>query len=323
MKRLLLLICLVLAISARAQTTHNHQIKQTKHGTLLKFKADPKAGYNFDYLLYLPAKLQQGTTTYLMVETNNTGKLNDTIAVHEQAAIHAASEGGVALYVAEKLGLPLLVPIFPRPASDWQLYTHALDRDTFLTKDEQLQRLDLQLIAMINAARKELAARQYQVKEQIFITGFSASGTFANRFSLLHPHMVKATASGGINAIPILPVCRLEGKRLEYPLGVADIKKETGSKADIAAFAKVPKLLYMGELDDNDAVAFDDAYSAEERQLVYDLMGKYLPERWAFVQKVYKDEGIEADFRTYNGIGHGTDRKINNDLVEFFRKYLD
>ena len=78
---------------------------------------------------------------------------------------------------------------------------------------------------------------------------------------------------------------------------------------------------YIGALDDNDAVAFDDGYNKEEREIVYRLIGKELPKRWAFVQEEYRKNNIQVDFRTYDGIGHGTDLKINNDLVEFFRKY--
>jgi hypothetical protein len=82
--------------------------------------------------------------------------------------------------------------------------------------------------------------------------------------------------------------------------------------------------LYMGTLDDNDAAAFDDAYNAEEREQIYTLMGKSLiPQRWAFMEKVYKENGVKAEFRTYNHMGHGTDEKINNDLVQFFRRHLD
>ncbi len=93
------------------------------------------------------------------------------------------------------------------------------------------------------------------MKDKIFITGFSASGTFANRFSLLHPEKIKATASGGINAIAKLPVAKLDGKTLNYPLGIGDIKKITGKRVNMKAFINLPKFLFMGELDNNDAVA--------------------------------------------------------------------
>ena len=156
------------------------------------------------------------------------------------------------------------------------------------------------------------------------MTGFSASGTFANRFSMLHAGKIKALAAGGINAIAILPVAEISGQKMLYPLGIADLPQVTGKSVDIEAFKKLPQLLYMGALDENDAAAFDDAYSSKERAQIYDLMGKSLvPQRWNFMQKVYQENGVGAEFRTYTHMGHGTDLKINNDLVEFFRKHLD
>jgi hypothetical protein len=80
----------------------------------------------------------------------------------------------------------------------------------------------------------------------------------------------------------------------------------------------------MGELDTNDAVAFDDAYNKDERTIIYEQIGKQLiPDRWNTVRDLYRKNGIEADFRTYSNIGHGTDLRINNDLVTFFKKYIN
>lgn len=290
--------------------------------TLIKFNAQPALGFNFGYLIYLPKGLSLTNKTYLLIETNNTG-VNDSIEHHEKGARHAAGRSSVGNYVARKLKLPLLVPIFPRSATNWMYYTHALDRDAFLSQDFGIERLDLQLLAMIEDAKKKLAQNKLLLRDQFFITGFSASGTFANRFSILHPEKIRATASGGINAIAILPVAELSGKALNYPLGIADIKKITGREVNLKAFKELPKMLFMGEKDDNDAVAYDDGYSKEERELVYGLMGKQLiPNRWSFIQHAYQENHVQADFKTYPGIGHGTDLKINNELVDFFRKYL-
>lgn len=291
--------------------------------TVLKFAAQPRSGFNFEYLLYLPKGTKTDSATYLMVETNNTG-LNDTLAYHEKGARYAAARSGVGNYVARRLRLPLLVPIFPRSQTNWTLYTHALDRDAFLSKGTDIDRLDLQLLAMVEDAQNYLAKQGYRLKEQFFITGFSASGTFANRFSLLHPRRVKAMAAGGINAIPILPVQEVSGQALNYPLGISDVASVTGQPVDLEAFRKLPQLLYMGALDENDAVGYDDAYSQEDREIVYRLMGKQLvPQRWTFMEEVYRQNQVGAEFRTYPNIGHGTDLKINNDLVAFFRSHMN
>ena len=290
--------------------------------TLIKFAARPDLKFNFEYLIYLPKGMRLNSLNYLMVETTNTGP-NDSMEHHEKGARYAAARSSVGNFVAKKLKLPLLVPIFPRPATDWMYYTHALDRDALLSKEFGIERLDLQLLAMIGDAKQKLAQRNLPLHDKFFITGFSASGTFANRFCLLHPEKVKATASGGINAIAILPVAQMGGKTLNYPLGLADIDKITGRKVNLEQFKELPQLLYMGEKDENDAVAFDDAYSKEDRELVYELMGKQLiPQRWQFIQTVYQQNNVQAEFRSYKNIGHGTDLKINNDLVDFFRQFL-
>lgn len=291
--------------------------------TLIKFPADPKAGFRFEYLVLLPRGIEKRKTTPLMVETNNTG-LNDTLAYHEQGARRAASHSGVGVYVAKKLRLPFLVPIFPRSQTDWTVYTHALDRDAFLAKGVDYERLDLQLLAMVEDARRKLAAMGYPLEEKFLLTGFSASGIFATRLSLLHPTKIKAVATGGTNAIAILPVAQLDGKTLYYPLGLADVPQVTGRPVDLEAFRTLPKLLFMGAKDDNDAAAFRDGYSEEESALVYSLMGKQMiPKRWRFMEEQYRRAGVQADFRTYEHMGHGTDLKILDDLVAYFRSYID
>lgn len=320
---LLIIALLAGCRSAQVSGPENQLPAVISKDTLLKFAAKPRSGFHFEYLLYLPKGTKVDSATYLMVETNNTG-LNDTIAYHEKGARFAAARSGVGNYVAWKLKIPLLVPIFPRSQTNWTLYTHALDRDAFLSKGSDIDRLDLQLLAMVEDAQKFLAKQGYHLKQQFFITGFSASGTFANRFSLLHPQRVKAMAAGGINAIPILPVREVDGQTLNYPLGISDIASVTGKPVNLDAFRKLPQLLYMGALDDNDAVGFDDAYSQEDREIVYRLMGKQLvPKRWTFMQDVYQKNQVGAEFRTYPNIGHGTDLKINNDLVAFFRSHMD
>lgn len=320
MKKLLIFVILLAVSVIHAQTTEQEFLRNDK-GVLLKFNANSSTGFNFPYLLFIPNNLQPGTETILMVETNNTGVLSDSIEVHEKAAIKAASRSGVGHYVSVKLGLPFLVPVFPRPASNWQQYTHALDRDTFLAEGS-VERLDLQLLAMVADARQQLASRSYPIREKFFITGFSASGTFANRFSILHPEVIQATASGGINAIAILGLPVIGNTPLKYPLGIADVEKLTGEKVNLAAFSKLPKMLYMGALDDNDAAAFDDAYSKEERTIIYKLFGKSLHDRWQFMEKEYRRLNIAGEFVTYPHIGHGTDLKVLEEVTSFFRSNL-
>jgi hypothetical protein len=315
-----LFLMLVITTSCFSQDQQPLNPQARLKDTLIKFAARPESGFNFEYFIYLPKGIKKDQVNFLMVEVNN-GGVNDTMQHHEKTAAFAASKSGVANYTSKKLKIPLLVPIFPRAQATWQVYTHALDRDAFLSKETNIERLDLQLLAMVEDAKKQLAEQGYPLEKKIFMSGFSASGTFANRMSLLHPEKIKAVAAGGINAIAILPVSKLDSKNLEFPLGIADIKKVTGKAVNMEEFKKLPQLLYMGALDENDAAAFSDGYSKKEQALIYSKMGKkMIPDRWSFMEKVYRENGVQAEFRTYSSIGHGTDLKMLNDLADFFEK---
>lgn len=277
-------------------------------------------GFHHPYLIYIPESAPQEGHTYLLVEPNNTGKPSDDFQEHIQAAKHLAAKSSVGHQVARELGVPFVVPIFPRPMSDWQSYTHALDSDTMNIEDGPLHRLDLQLIAMIEDARARLNAQGFGIPKRVLLTGFSASGTFINRFVMMHPDHVKALAAGGINGFLFLPTNEIDGHALPYPLGTNNFEELTGSPFDIDAVNKVPQLYYMGEHDDNDAIQFDDAYNEDERQAIYATVGESIqPERWKNCQKVCKDLGLKAKYITFKDIGHGTDQTVIAAVTKFLR----
>ena len=296
----------------------------TPAGSLTEVPAAAEKGFHHPYLLFVPNSAAAKPYPYLLVEPNNTGRPSDDMEVHRDAAVALARDSSVGNFVAKTLGIPLLVPVFPRPSSADNVYTHALDRDTILIGEGPLRRLDQQLLAMIEDAKSRLAAMGHAVKPKILINGFSASGTFANRFTFLHPHAVAAAAYGGVNGLIMVPVAELQSRSLRFPLGLADFEKIAGRPFDRAAYERVPQFGYMGAEDKNDAVEYDDAYSEEERSLIFELLGrKMMPDRWEAVQQVYAEQKLPVRFRTYEGIPHGTNRAINTDVAEFFRSVIE
>jgi len=290
-------------------------------GSIEVVAASPADGFNFPYVLRLPAAPVKDKT-YLLVEPNNTGRISDDLNVHLEAA-KQLSGTGVGAYVAKRLDVPLLMPVFPRPETDWKIYTHLFDRDTMLIGDGPLRRVDLQLLAMVRHARARLRATGIPTHEKFLLTGFSASGSFSNRFTMLHPERVKAVAGGGLNALVMLPLANLDGETLPYPIGIADVRQLTGRRFNEKAWRKVPQLYYMGAQDDNDAVKFDDGYEESERQLIFKVLGETMqPDRWMKGQMIYGRAGAKAKFATYLDIGHGTDRRINDDVTAFFREAI-
>jgi hypothetical protein len=296
-----------------------------KNGTLEFVEADSEKGFHYPYFLFIPDDASQELKISLVVESNNSGFLDDDLKAHiEKAERTATIDYYMGNYVARKLNLPLLVPVFPRFESDSHLYTHSLDRDIVLKQDEHLKRIDLQLLKMVDDARKRLEELGYKTDDQFLMTGFSASGTFANRFSLIHPEKVKAVAAGGLNGLLMLPEKEMKGRKLIYPVGTYDFEALFGKSFNPEAFQSTPQFLFMGKMDDNDAIPYSDAFDEPERQIIYELLGKEMqPQRWEACQLIYDSLGIDATIKTYEGIGHEHPENIKDEVVDFFQRSFE
>ena len=282
---------------------------------LCRVSENPTKGFNFPYYLLVPEGIDLSKRIYLLVEPNNTGVGSsfESLDKNTKDSIETCS----ASSVARKLKIPLLMPVFPRPGGT--LYTHALDRETLLIQDGDLKRIDLQLIKMINHAQKLLLRNDVKVNDKIFMNGFSASGTFTNRFTMLHPTLVRAVATGGINSIPTFPTDRWNGTTMRYPVGIADVKKIAGIDFDETLYKQVSQYIYMGALDDNDTVPFRDAYDEVDAELIKNLTAvKMMPDRWHLSQSIYKTLEIPAQFVTYEDTGHEIKTEMIDDIVAFF-----
>lgn len=256
-------------------------------------------GFDWPYFLYVPSRLKQPTV--LLVEPNNSGNVSDNNAWHEDMARQIMVNHSV---FADRLGAPLLVPTFPRPASHSHVYTHALDRNTLLTTLPGLHRIDLQLLAMIDDARTRLAAQGVATDPRVWMLGFSASASFTGRFTVLHPRRIRAASIGAGGYGPIVPVPEWRGRTLEYPVGTADVESLTGTGFDAAGFAQVGLQIYVGDQDTN-IVPWFRPESDPEAALLESLFGG--PEcfrRWPGYELVYQSATDLAQFVVFPGLGH-------------------
>lgn len=288
----------------------------------VRVDAEPDKGFSWAYYLYVPARLRDrpaAKTCTILVRPNNTGQLDDDAAVHDRAARNDITD---LQSFADRLGVVVLEPTFPRPKSAWQIYTHALNRATLLTDKPGLVRIDRQLEAMIDHAAARLAAEGMAVDHRVLLFGFSASGMFANRFAFLHPERVKAAAIGSPGGWPLAPVSQWQGKTLPYPIGVADVETVAGKPFDAAAVAGVPMFLFMGDQDTNDSVIFRDSYSKSDEELIGELFGKTPVSRWPFAERLYREALPRAIFKEYRGVGHKVTKQMFADVQAFFAKEL-
>jgi hypothetical protein len=308
----ILLTCLLVITFTACDNGINHG----GEGVQITFvDAKPDKGFNYRYYYYIPSNAKK--TTFILVEPNNTGTTSDDMNVHDQRAESLIN--GRKGY-ADELGVVLLVPVFPRPANNWQMYTHALDRDTLLNKAGDLARIDLQLIKMIDDLRVICQSEGISIDPKTLMNGFSASGDFVNRFTAIHPDLVQAAVSGGIGFTPLLPIGVLAGETLIYPVGIADIGTIIGTPFNLVQYRNVPQFIYMGSVDDNDSVPYSDAFSDAEREIIYKVLGRDMFGRWQPSQDVYQQQGCNAvTFITYSGVGHTITNAITNDIINFLK----
>lgn len=316
----------LLLIILSAQGFASAQAVDDVSSQIVKIEAKPARGFAYPYYLYVPKAMRaeawdkKKKTRTILVIPNNAGKTSDDFNVHEDDVRRKIKRNSE---IADKLGVALLTPVFPRPQTDWKIYTHALDRDAMTTDKKELARFDLQLVAMIDDARTKLAGEKLKFDKRVLMLGFSGAGMFANRFTFLHPKRVKAAAIGSPGGWAIAPVASFKEKNLRYPIGINDFKSISGKKLDLENLRKVPLFIYLGDKDDNDSVIFRDSYEKEDEDLIFSLFGKTPVERWEVSKRLYQDNKLNAEFRLYPNVTHAATKEMFDDIFAFLSKHTD
>jgi len=293
---------------------------QPTSGDLVRVDAAPANGFYWPYYLYVPPKelLKRSRGlgfNYILVLPNNSGG-NDSFEIHDKDAKERTER---SRRLANELGVIIVRPVFPRSKTEWWYYTHALDRDTMLMTKPDLKRPDVQLIAMVEDARRRLKKDGLNVEQRVLLWGFSASGMFANRFALLHPERVQAVAVGSPGGWPIAPTPTYRGMKLRYPIGTGDLTSVAGKVFDKDGFKRPPMFFYMGDQDTNDSVVFTDGYDPEDKNLIFELFGDLPVKRWAIAEKLYREAGCNCRFKLYPGVEHTQPKDVLQEVMVFLK----
>jgi len=210
--------------------------------------------------------------------------------------------------------------LFPRRFSRQIMGYAEFDFDLYEREDlAAYSDLDEQYLAMIDDALDRLNAAGWNLEEEVFVHGFSASGMFANRFVSIHPERVRAMFAGGFY-YPVLPTAELEGHTLNYPLGTADHEELFGEPFDLEAYREVPKLYYIGAQDDRDSLGHEPFYSyhPDQDRIVAEIFGEGMfLDRYEDVTATYFALGGNAYFMKDLYMGHGM-RNNHHDIVARF-----
>ncbi|MGQ4556990.1 CARDB domain-containing protein [Halobellus sp. GM3] len=300
--------------------------------------ADPDAGFNWPYLLYTPSaseaagneETESGETDVRPLVVGNSpwrGSPSDAERRVESGRGHI--ENGRLSAVARELGSPALVALIPSRDEDGSYQNLRLSGAAF-------DRLDLQVLAMVDDARARLADRPYDVPEAFHVEGFSSNGRFFDKLAALHPERVNAVSAGG-NGIAVLPLAELsedvptagepQTTSLPWPVGVADLPELVGDDFDRDAWFETAHFWYIGAEDqdpENPEEYLHKLYrgSGEPDELIRDVFGSLqVDERFRTSRAIFEHLGKSAEFTAYDGAGHEVTGEMIEDAADFHRRH--
>lgn len=280
-------------------------------GRLYLCDKNKKDGFNFPYTLFIPDGIDSYTS--LIVEGANTGKSRKNVYEAINDVIENCMNREIIVSNNET-NFPILTPCFPRihTDEDGAIYTHMLTSKALCYEKNGLKRIDIQLLNMINNAWQKLQEIEIFCDKKVIIDGFSASAKFANRFAILHPEIVKLVIAGACSGTGVIPLREINGETLLYPVGCGNINI---TDEQIEQFKQIKQFYYMGSLDpaSNDPFGMNEygklisesSITMEEAMQLYKYVGKkMLPDRWQAIQNLYLHLGVDATFKTYDGVVH-------------------
>lgn len=274
-------------------------------------------GFNFGYILYLPNEVGN----YLIIEGANTFTSSFDIENANKLILdEALCEKNQIYKIANEVKLPVLYPLFPRIIDKNEtIYNHTLATNSFNYKKKGLERTDIQLINMFKDVKNRLLNCNILLEDKFIINGFSASGKFANRFTILHPEYVKLCIAGGVSGVLTLPL-----KKYNWPVGISGLKNV---KFNINSFKKVKQFYYMGENDNNDPYIFENGkikYQGiiNKKELI-ELNKVFSNKRWQNTIKFYNGLNINAKFKTYKNEDHNPICAYNDIINEIKNIIID
>lgn len=326
-------------------------LTQKENGNAVVVPASPEDGFNFPYVVYIPAThfykdLKSSEKNYIIVDTINNG-VDKTLEDCLDDAIQTVTRASYAADQATILQYPMIMPVFQRNSIRTEMdgygvsysYEHALDRDSVFFKElvttdshassniknfkennidpSDYYDFDDQIAAMLSHAVDYVNSEGYDVEDKVIMYGYSASGSFAERFTALHPESVEILFAGANNDDMLLPTNSYKGETLNYPIGTADYQTITGRAFDLEAYNNVAKVIYMGKDDTNQVVGYSDCYYEETNNQYGRLFASTVLERAYETEKLFGDSGGKGIFILDQGVGHSMSSEARDYVIDF------
>lgn len=314
-KSLLLLTLLIVFVMPRSYASTPNE-KTITPGKILKIPSNESKGFYWPYYLYVPENIDSSQVKSLLIEPNNQPHKNVPYTETLDDAYETIHQRKL---LGDILNIPVLVPAFPGTDdinAHTTYYPHALSGTSMKESRSKFKRVDLQLIEMINDARKKMKEIGLKTSEKIIINGFSDSGDFSGRFTLLHPKKVDIMIAGGITGL-CLPIKEYNGNKVHFPIGVSDIESYTKKIFDKKAYDNVKKYVYRGSDDKTNPVPGQNYMIDRDRNWVYKNISKDIFEIWDTTSNLLRTNTKNIQVVTYSGIKHDLFSEIESDILNF------
>ena len=304
---LIFLLCISLCFSGCTKATIEEQTNI--------IEANPNKGFNFDYLLYLPANFTGDTI--VVSALSGTGNELDGDFLQDKGIEELEDMKDYA----KLLNMAIMIVLIPRLE---EVYLQALDASSLAETDDIYSEIDEQVLKMISNARLKLKQLGIKSDKKVVFLGFSSAGQFAHRFAVLHPEAVKAVAAGGLGSQITVPLENFNGCILKYPIGIADLDTY-GIRFDLNDYNKVPQFIFQGALDTNNAVFSFDGYTGDDIGAYYNLFsGQGLSfsdpvNTWSPMVQLIESMDNSIEFKLYDGVGHTVTPEIKVEIVSFLQ----
>ena len=226
---------------------------------------------------------------------------------------------------------PIVIPIVPslKGLPDFQQMSIESVRD-FLIHEKVKECIDDARMQIEQITGKK-------VQDKIFLSGYSASGVFAQRFALAYPEIINRALIGG--AAGTIPV---PTKKIKYPIGIQDYETLFGKEFDSEAYKKIQFAYYVGEREgakagsydiNGDKITSDNQIPAPMHDMSFrsittpkdvgieqrKLLGQTLNERYKNAIEANKRYGIDMEGIVVSGSSH---RHIHNSVKTPSSRYL-
>jgi pimeloyl-ACP methyl ester carboxylesterase len=194
----------------------------------------------------------------------------------------------------------------------WVMFDNDFDKPEYAF----YKRPDLEFVKVIDDFMSFISQNGYNVYNRVFMTGFSAGGVQSQRFPILHPDKVAATAIGGAPGF-LYPTDIWLNTPLNYHVGINDIEQIPGNTYSLVDFAKIPHFVFVGASDTNGALHNPDMYDEAQSVIIETYFGTTLQEMAQKFSQYIVTRG-QCTVKIYPDIGHVYTPEMRTDTFTFF-----